>query len=162
MTHVGDQILDLLALVEALAAVNPVLGATPHEGLLKHAGLGVGAVQHGNVAGVVAVSYQLLGHLQYEGGLVPLVHGVVQRDALAPVVLGPQRLLLAALVVGDDLVGGVQYVAGGAVVLLQLDGHALGEVLFEIQYVPKVRPAPAVDGLVVVAHHTQVMPVTSQ
>ena len=87
---------------------------------------------------------------------------MVQRDALAPVVLGPERLLLAPRVVGDHLVGGVQYVAGGAVVLLQLDGHALGEVLLEVQYVPKVGPAPAVDGLVVVAHHAQVVPIPRQ
>ena len=160
--HVGDQVLDLLALIEALAAVDPVGRAAPHEGLLKHAGLGVGAIEHRDAAGGLPACDQLSGHGGDEGGLVPLVHGVVQRHALAVPRLGPERLLLAAPVVGDHLVGGVQYVAGGAVVLLQLDGHALREVLLEVQYVAQVRAAPAVDGLVVVAHHAQVVPVPGQ
>ena len=81
---------------------------------------------------------------------------MVQAHLVAGIALGPQRLLLAARVVGDHLVGRVQNVGGGSVVLLQLDDPAVREVLLEFQYVADVRAAPAVDGLVVVAHHAQV------
>ena len=57
---------------------------------------------------------------------------------------------------GDDGVGGVEDVAGGAVVLLQLHDPAAGEVLVEVEDVAHVGAAPAVDGLVVVAHHADV------
>ena len=56
----------------------------------------------------------------------------------------------------DHLIGGVQNVSGGSVVLLQLDHHCIRIILFKIQYVADVRAAPAVDGLIVVAHHAQI------
>ena len=155
--HVGDQILDLLALVELLAAVDAIRHAAAHERLFQHARLRVGAVQHGDLAGPVAVGDQLARHRGHERRLVALIQRVVQRDALALARLGPQRLLLAPAVVGDDLVGRVEDVAGGAVVLLELDDLRLGEVLLKVEDVPDVRAAPAVDRLVVVADDAEVV-----
>jgi len=56
-------------------------------------------------------------------------------------------------VVADECVGGFQDVAGGAVVLLQLDDPGAGEILLEAQDVLDLGAAPGVDGLVVVTHH---------
>ena len=70
--------------------------------------------------------------------------------------LGPQGLFHAALVVGDDLIGRVEDVGGGAVVLLELDDGGVGEVLLKVEDVADVRAAPAVDALVVVAHDAEV------
>ncbi len=47
--------------------------------------------------------------------------------------------------------------AGGAVVLLQLDGLAVGKVLLEVEDVGDVGATPAVNGLVVVAHDHEVL-----
>ena len=60
------------------------------------------------------------------------------------------------LVVRDDGVGRRKHVAHAAVVLLQLHRGALGVVLLELQDVADVGATPAVNGLVVVAHHHDV------
>ena len=57
---------------------------------------------------------------------------------------------------GDDLVGRVQNIGRAAVILLQLDHRCVGKVLFKIQDIADIRAAPAIDGLIVVAHHAQV------
>src|ERR1019366_3195771 len=49
-----------------------------------------------------------------------------------------------------------QNVLGGAVVLLQANGLGLGVVVFEIQDVPDIGAAPAIDRLVFVAHHADI------
>ena len=56
-----------------------------------------------------------------------------------------------------DGVGRVQDILGGAVVLLQADGAATGVLALEAQNVLDVGPPEAVDGLVVVAHHADVL-----
>ena len=91
-----------------------------------------------------------------KGGLVALVEGAVEGDFFALAGLGPQRLFLAAAVVGDDLIGGVEYVGGRAVVLFQFDHFGVGKIFFKIEDIADVRPAPAVDGLIVVANHAEI------
>jgi hypothetical protein len=60
--------------------------------------------------------------------------------------------------VGHHLVGGLEDRRGGAVVLLELDHLRVGVVLFKVENVADVRAAPAVNGLVVVAHHAEIAP----
>jgi hypothetical protein len=57
----------------------------------------------------------------------------------------------------DDAVGCVEDVAGGAVVLLELHHGAGREAAIEGQDVLDVGAAKRVDGLVVVAHHGEVL-----
>ena len=59
-------------------------------------------------------------------------------------------------VLRDDGVGGVEDQLGGAVVLLELDDGRIRPVALEVEDVPDVRAAPAVDRLVVVADDRQV------
>ena len=49
----------------------------------------------------------------------------IELQLLAPVLVGPELLALAALIVADDGVGRVQNMPGAAVVLLQTDGAAV-------------------------------------
>ena len=72
-------------------------------------------------------------------------------DLLAGLVVGEQRLAEAALVVGDQVRGGGEDVAGRAVVALQPDHGGAGEILLEAQDVVDLGAAPAIDRLVVVA-----------
>ncbi len=71
--------------------------------------------------------------------------------------LGPQLLLLAAQVVGDDGVSRLQDQLRAPVVPLQLHHGRTGLVALEVEDVAEVRPAPGVDRLVVVADHAQVV-----
>ena len=81
---------------------------------------------------------------------------------LAVVRAGEQLLLLAVLVVRDDGVGRGQHVAHAAVVLFQLHRVRVRVVLLELQDVADVGATPAVDGLVVVAHHHDVLVLRGQ
>ena len=153
--QVGERVAHLLALVEAHPADHLVGLAGADEHLLEHAALGVGAVEDRDVAGPQPAVGELVDLVGDEPGLVVLVVGDVADDALAVAGVGPQLLLLAALVVGDDGVGGGEDGLGGAVVLLQQDRGGVGEVLLEVEDVADARAAEGVDRLVGVADDHQ-------
>ena len=89
-------------------------------------------------------------------GLLVLAVGLETLDELAARVVGPELLVLAVLVARDHRVGGVEDELRRAVVLLQLHDRGVGIVALEVEDVAHVGAAPAVDGLVVVAHHAEV------
>ncbi len=147
--QVGHGVLDLAPVVEARATDDLVGHAEAHHGLLDDAALGVGAVEHGELApvgGVVVV--QLARRRGDERCLVAFVLGVVAGDAVAAAGVGPQVLRLARGVVGDDRVGGIEDRLRAAVVLVEHDGRHLGEGFLELQDVPEVGAAEAIDRLV--------------
>ena len=156
-TQVGERVLDLAPVVEARAADDLVGDADSHELLLEHPGLRVRAVEDGDVApAAVAVVVQPRDLLRHPARLVALVLGVVADDRLAAALVGPQLLRLAAQVVGDDRVGGVEDRLGRAVVLVEHDHRGVGERLLELEDVADVRAAEPVDRLVGVADHADV------
>ena len=63
----------------------------------------------------------------------------------------------ALRVVRDHRARGFQDILGGAVILLQTDDRGVRKVLLEIENVVDVRAAPAVDRLVFVAHHADII-----
>ena len=73
-------------------------------------------------------------------GLVALVLGVVADDAVAGAELAPQLLVLAARVVGDDRVGGVEDGLRAAVVLVEHDRGDVVERLLELRDVARSAP----------------------
>ena len=154
--QVGQRVAHLAALVEAHPADDLVGQPDADEHLLEHPRLGVGAVEDRDVGRprglVVGEPVDLLGD---EPRLVVLVVGDVADDAGAVAGVGPQLLGLAALVVADHGVGGVEDGLGGAVVLLEQDRGGVGEVLLEVEDVADVGAAEGVDGLVGVADHHQ-------
>ena len=66
-------------------------------------------------------------------------------------VVGAQRLAEPAFVMGDQMRGGGEDVAGGAVIALEPDHRGAGKIVLEAQDVVDLGAAPAVDRLVVVA-----------
>ena len=88
--------------------------------------------------------------------LVPLVKIGLYCHHVAAAVVRPEGLALAALIVLDDGVGGIQNVLGGAVVLLQADDPGVLVLLFKVQDVFDVGAPETVDRLVIVAHHAEV------
>ena len=133
------------------------------KGLFQDSGLGVGAVHDGDVAGGVVVIPLEAFDFPGDGlGLVLLViclgHGYGDAEAI----VGPEALVLALPVAGDDVVGGVEDGLGGAVVLLKEDGPGAGEVLFEAEDVADVGVTPRIDGLVGVADYADVVVLAGQ
>ena len=104
------------------------------------------------ISPVVGERVDLLGD---EPGLVVLVVGDVADDELALPRVGPQPLLAAPGVAGDDRVGRRQNVLRRPVVLLQQNRCGVGEVAFEVLDVADRGAAERIDGLVGVADHTQ-------
>ena len=160
--QVGQHILDLRPVEEPGAADYPVGDAQALEGHLQLVGLGVHAVEYG-----VAVPGLARPVVDHEGfgdkpGLVVLVHGGVQGHLGPFVPGGPKFLALAAVVVADDGVGGGQDIFGGAVVLLQPDGAAALVLILEGEDIFDGGSPEAVDGLVVVPHHADVLPAPRQ
>ena len=81
----------------------------------------------------------------------------MQLDLRAGAVIGPELLALASDVVADDLVRGIQNVAGRAVVLLQTDGFRVLELLFEFKDIRDGRAAELVNALIVIADNADVL-----
>ena len=94
--------------------------------------------------------------------LVALVRRLEHADLLAVTRGGEQMLLLAARVVRHHGVGRRQDMARRAVVLLKTHHLGLGIVLLKVEDVLDVGATPAVNRLVVVAHHHEVAVLGSQ
>ena len=156
--QVGYIILDLLALVEADAAINGIGDAHAAQGFLERAGLRIGTVQYGEVPVMVMVAeFLLLYGVCYELAFIIVRSRSHQPDLLPMVVIGPQLLGDLPLVVADDLVGHLEDVLGGPVILLQFHEVHLIVILLELQDVLDGGPAEGVDGLRIVAHHAHVL-----
>ena len=154
--QIGQHVFHLRPVEEPGASDNPVGDAIALKGLLHLVGLGVHPVEDSVVlppAPLAEALQNLRGHIL---GLVVLVHGGVQLEHLPRPGPGPQLLALSALVVADHGVGRVQDVPGGAVVLLQPDDPRPLILLFKGEDILDSGPPEAVDGLVVVAHHTEI------
>ena len=54
------------------------------------------------------------------------------------------------------MVGSLEDVLCGAIILLQGDDSCLGKVLLKVQNISDLCPSPAVDGLVIVSDHADV------
>ncbi len=152
-----EDVLDLPAVVELGPTHHLVGDAAELHRRLEREALRVGAVEDGAItprqAGRRMQAQDLAGD---PVRLVALVLGAVARDGSAAVADGEELLGLAADVVGNDGVGGVEDRLGRAEVLLEHDRRHVGEGALELQDVADVRAAPAVDGLVGVADHADV------
>ncbi len=91
------------------------------------------------------------------GGFSALVRRLVEAHRLAAVAIGVQALALALDVVRDHRARGREDRLGRAVVAFEADDLRAREVLLEVEDVADVRLAEAVDRLILVADHAQVV-----
>ena len=154
--QVGQDVADLPALVEARAADDLVGQPGADEHLLQRPGLGVGPVEHRDVArpgqALVGEAVDLVAH---EGGLVVLGVGDVADDLLPGAGVGPQLLGLPVGVARDDGVRRREDRLRRAVVLVEHDLARVGEVRAELHDVAHRGAPEGVDRLVGVADHDQ-------
>ena len=161
----GAQVFDFGAVEEALTARHLVRNGRLAQRLLEHAGLVVGAVQHGevfqfdlhtaaagHVARTPATGAQRLDARDGALGFVLFAVALDHAHRLAVAERAPELFLEQLRVVGDHVVRRAQDVAGGAVVLLQRNHLQARVVLRQPLQVEGGRAAPAVDALVVVTH----------
>ena len=99
----------------------------------------------------IVCALQLLDLLADGAGFFFAIPRAGDGDLLAQHVVGAQRLAEPALVVGDDVRGGGEDVAGGAVIALEANDDGAGKIVLEAQNVVDLGAAPTVDRLIVVA-----------
>jgi hypothetical protein len=153
----GEDVFDLLAVVEADSADDPVRDVADAERLLQDAALGCRPVHHGER---VSAATRLF-HQSPDLGNDPvrLVVGVgrfVDDDRRSLVVFCPKPAVDALRVGADDLVGGFDDPLGRAVIELEVDQLRVRVVLLEVENVADVGLAPAVDRLVGIADDEEV------
>ena len=161
-SQIAVDVLDLLAVKEALAADDAVWDACAGEVSLDGVGLRVHAVKHGVVFQGCALAQVLADDVGNVAGLVLLIRGGVVLDFLAVAALRPEGLALAPRVILDDAVGGVQNICGGAIVLFQPDRLRARKDLLEVQNIFNRGATELVDRLVVVANDADVVRAASQ
>ena len=154
---IGRDVADLGAVEEARAAHDLIGHTGTQEHVFEHAGLGVGAVEDRDVVVARTAVVELLDLRANPAALVTLVVRLIETDLVAVAPVGEEALGLATRVVRDHGVGCGEDMTGGAIVLLELDDARLGIVLLEGEDVLDVGTAPAVDGLVVIAHDHEVL-----
>ena len=148
---IGEGILDLFALVEAHTTDDDIRNARPSQGILEHARLRVGSIEHGNVGPAQPLAAQGQDALGHEIRLLVLIPGSIEGWRLSVLVFRPQRLVLADGVVDNDSSGGGQDAFGRTIVLLQPNDARARVVGLEVENVLHIRAPPLVDGLVAVA-----------
>ena len=149
-------VLDLLAVVEALPAHDLMRDARAGKVAFDGSRLGVHAVENGVVCQMPARFQVLTDDIRDMAGFVLLILGGIHLHLIALTIIRPQSLALALGVVLDDAVGCVKDIGGGAIVLFQTDGLGTGIELFKVENVLNGSATEAVDALVVIAHHADV------
>ncbi|MNI43711.1 hypothetical protein D3C73_980510 [compost metagenome] len=161
-SQVSHGVLDFGSLKEALAAIDAVRNAFTQQRFFQNPRLGVGTVQNRNIATRKAGFQRAFYGFDNVACFVVFVEGGIQIDCLAVATVGPQLFAQASGVVGDQGVGCLQDAGGGAIVLLQANGFGVREVFGILVDVLDFRATPAVDRLVVVAHHHQAVATLGQ
>ena len=161
--QIRHEIADLAAVVKADRAHQPVRNRMATARVFDCAALGIGAIQDDHIPERDLSLGTARQHVrEHPVGFVALVQATHHRHAIAGRECGPQRLAHPRRVLADDDVGQRQDFRRGAIVLLQPYDAGSGEVATERENVLHVCTAPAVDGLIVVAHHADVLVLAPQ
>ena len=154
--QVREDVPDLPALVELDASHQAIGNGHPIAQAFDRARLGIDPVHHRNLGGVESGIGQPVDLLDDRAGLFLFVVRLGDVDPLPPVVLGPQLLRQAMVVIRDDRVRGLQDDLGGPVALVERDHLCVGKHLLELGQVARVCMTPGVDRLVRVSDHGDV------
>ena len=161
--QIGQRVADFGALVKARPADHAIGQAELDKAVFEFAHLERGTHQNGDLVErmveplLARVTLELLDFLADGAGFFLRVPAAGDLYLFTQHVLGAQRLAKAAFVVGDEVGGGGENVPGAAIVALEANDLGAGKVMIEAQDVIDLRPAPAVDRLVVIAHAADVL-----
>ena len=152
--NIGQQILDLLVVVERIALVNTIGYSFAAQRVFERLGLVVGAVQNRCLGPLIARSPHLVAQVaDHHFGLLAVGIGSEHADLFAHIPFRKALLLHAFRITFDHRIGRLDDRARRAVILLQLEDHRVGEILLERKDVLDLGPPERIDRLGVVAHH---------
>ena len=154
--RVRQHVLDFRSGVKAEAADHAVVDAAPPQRLFQHPRLSVGAIQDGDRA--VWVRTQVARDLaRHKPGFLLGGLRLKQADRVPEPAIGPQGLAFAGFVAADEGARGIKDDLRRAVVLLQANDSGAGVILLEPEDVLDCGAPPAINRLVFVPHHTEVL-----
>ena len=156
--EVSYRILDLLALVEAQAAVDAVRDTQLAHLVLKAAALGIGAVEDSYIFVIAPVEPMQTEYLPRHGTALLAVGTVAcEVQAFAGFFLRVHLFVDLPFVLMDEAVGGIDDVLRGAVVSLELEESGAGVAVLEVEDILDGGSAEAVDALGIVAYDAHVV-----
>ena len=124
--------------------------------------MGIGAVEDSRLPIVIALLHPVFDSGYDITRLINLVVRGIQVDGISVTAVCPQIFPQSSGILADQPVGGLQDSSRRSVILFEPNSPATGEILCEALDVFDPRTAPSIDGLVVVAHHHQVVVVTGK
>ena len=136
-----------------MTTIDTIGDGCPEQVFLEQPGLGGGAVDNRHFLGTPALAQPLFHLLDDKTGLVLFVEGGVECNGCALVVRGPQLLAHPVIVIGNQGIGCLEDITGGAVVLLQLDDFYVCKIAAEMLHVLNLGTTPPINGLVIVPDH---------
>ena len=149
--HVGENVFDFGALIEAEAAEQAVTGAPGTKDIFERPRLRVGAIHHSAMRGAI-LSLDLAHALADILRLGTRIAGFVENEIGT---LAPRRRKFfsdAPDVFRYQGPGGIQNLLARTVILFDAENLRVGEILGEAQNIPDVGAAPTIDGLVLIAY----------
>src|SRR5579862_7843340 len=142
--QVRERVLDLRALEEPQAAIDPVRNTRRQKYFLEHTRLRIRAIQNRDLAPQAAVLDVIADAIENELRLVALVESRIDADGISLGAAGPQILAETPGVVRDQGIGAAEDVARGAIVLFETEELRLRKVALEMLHVLRARSAEAV------------------
>ncbi len=129
-----------------------------NERLFEQAGLGIRPVHDCEITRSGSSGRQvLLDGIHNKGCLGNIIHGGKLNQFISLSLFGEKMFGGTVLIAVDDLTGGIQQVLGGAIILLQQDDLAILEIFLEALHIAIICAAPAVNGLVLIPDHEEVL-----
>ena len=161
--QVGDGILDLLAIEKLLSADQHVRDLGKAQFLFKDHGLGVGAHQNSmSLISHLLCAYIVIDSLNHRPGFIFSVETLDHTDLFTLGTRRPERFVFTLLVVFNHLVGSVEDIGRRAIILLHFDDVSPGKVLFKIEDIARISAAPAIDRLIIITDHAEVVPLAGE
>ena len=155
-TQVAEHILDFRPVEEAGASDDTVGDSVALQGKFHGVGLGVCPVQNGVVPKTLppGQTNDLPGNIV---ALASFIAGFVHGDGVSCGIGCPELLALSTKVVGYYGVGCIQNRLCGTIILFQTNHAASFVLAFKVENVLNGCPPEAIDTLVVIAHHADIL-----
>ena len=154
--QIRQNIFDFSALVVADAAHHVVLQVVAAHRFFNLPRLRIGAVQNRDLA-IRILAPNFVGGIGDEKRFVFGVLRGIDGDLVAFVGFRPEPLAFALQIIRDHDAGGFENIFRRAVILFKPNDFRVGKVFFEIENIANIGAAPAIDGLIFVAHHADVV-----
>ena len=150
--QISQGVTNFHAFEEAKAPVDSVGDIASKQCFFQISGLRVRAIKNRDLVSPTTPGEPFANAVCDEAGLIQLVIGRIEGDGIARFPVGPQILPEAIAVVPNQRIGGGQNIPRRSVVLLKPHQLHVAQILLEAMDVLNPGSAPAVDGLVIVAH----------